>query len=53
MNEDNVDSLVVKIVETIESWPKGWPDDDELYGEFSDLVHNFLEPFLTTERNYN
>lgn len=31
MSPDNVDSLVVAIIKLIESWPKGWADDDELY----------------------
>lgn len=53
MSPDNVDNLVVAIVDLIESWPKGWPDDDELYGNFCDLVHDKLEPFITKDRNYN
>jgi hypothetical protein len=53
MSPDNVDNLVVAVVELIESWPKGWADDDRLYSEFYDLVHAKLEPFITKDRNYN
>jgi hypothetical protein len=53
VSPDTIDSLSVSIIDLIESWPKGWADDDELHQQFMDLLHRELEPFCTRDRNYN
>lgn len=53
MSEDTIDSFFVRLVSILETLPSNWMDDDESYGHVSEWVHNYFEPYLTRERNYN
>lgn len=59
MSEDDIDTFVYKLTDFLnlrlppEKYGRNFFDTDEQYVPLHDFCHDFFEPYLTKERNFN